>query len=187
MTRVRRAPADARALIVAAARTELAAAGPEHVTLRRIAERARVSAGLVTHYFGSYEALVQAVLDELRTEALRRLAGTLGTDAVLEVAFDFLMDPTRRRLRAWLDARNVGADPAKRRDFVARLAEAWVAARADAAGVPPPSSAEVHAVVEVLLAAAQGRAPASDAADARFRRTLRSMFEVWVKDRLGQR
>jgi AcrR family transcriptional regulator len=50
-----------RALLEAGAEL-FAARGPAHVTVRDIAERARVNHGLVHHYFGSKEALLKAVV-----------------------------------------------------------------------------------------------------------------------------
>jgi AcrR family transcriptional regulator len=62
-----------RALIDSAARL-LEQQGPRSVTVKAIAEQAGVNHGYVHHYFGSKEALVGRVLDELAVEVTRDLS-----------------------------------------------------------------------------------------------------------------
>lgn len=75
--RVRRTPEEARALILAAADTVFRDHLPDTVGLKEIARAAGVSHALVTHYFGTYEGLVEAAL-ERRFKILREsLVGKL--------------------------------------------------------------------------------------------------------------
>lgn len=62
--RTRRAPEDARALIEAAAVRVFEKHLPDQVGLREVAREAGVSRALVTHYFGTYDTLVEAVLEQ---------------------------------------------------------------------------------------------------------------------------
>jgi AcrR family transcriptional regulator len=76
-TRVRRSPEEARAHILDAAERVFAEHLPDVVGLKDVAREAGVSHALVTHYFGTYTALVEAALQR-RFERLRdRLMGDL--------------------------------------------------------------------------------------------------------------
>ena len=104
--RIRRSPQDARALILASAETVLAARGPDAVGLKEVAREAGVSHALVTHYFGTYEALVKAVLERrmelARVEAERVIAvAPPGPENLLSVFFALLSDPLHVRLTTW--------------------------------------------------------------------------------------
>ncbi len=68
--RARRAPADARSLIENAAVRVFEKHLPDQVGMREVAREAGVSRALITHYFGTYEALVEAVLEQ-RFNAMR--------------------------------------------------------------------------------------------------------------------
>jgi AcrR family transcriptional regulator len=61
-TRKRRSPEVARREILDAAERLMADAGPDAVGLKAVASAAGVSHALVSHYFGTYDALVDAVL-----------------------------------------------------------------------------------------------------------------------------
>jgi AcrR family transcriptional regulator len=113
-TRVRRDPEEARALILSSAEKVLAAKGPDAVGLKEVATEAGVSHALVTHYFGTYEALVHAVLKRrlelARAEAERLVAiSPPGPDFLLKFFFALLSDPLHVRLTTWavLSARKV--------------------------------------------------------------------------------
>jgi AcrR family transcriptional regulator len=62
-----------RAALVAAATDLFADRGPSAVTVREIADAARVNHGLVHHYFGSKDGLVTAVLEQLATQSAAAL------------------------------------------------------------------------------------------------------------------
>lgn len=64
-----RGEAQVRASLIAAATELFAERGPSAVTVRQIAEAARVNHGLVHHYFGSKDGLIRAVLDQLAEAA----------------------------------------------------------------------------------------------------------------------
>jgi AcrR family transcriptional regulator len=76
--RLRRDPKDAKALILQAAVRVLSERGPDAVGLKEVAQEAGVSHALVTHYFGSYEALVDATIQDctrqIREKMLSRAA-----------------------------------------------------------------------------------------------------------------
>jgi AcrR family transcriptional regulator len=88
------------------------------VTLRGVAETAGVTTGLVTHYFGTRDALVLAVLrrqDLLTRTRFRRSLGrgaqVPDADALLRLLFEGLSDPNRVRLFVWAHLRG---DPTPR-------------------------------------------------------------------------
>src|SRR5438105_1111177 len=61
--RVRRTPEDARALIMDATEGLFRTKLPDTVGLAAVARAAGVSHALVSHYYGTYEALVEAALE----------------------------------------------------------------------------------------------------------------------------
>jgi AcrR family transcriptional regulator len=85
-----------------------AAHGPDAVGLKEVAREAGVSHGLVTHYFGTYDALVEAALEHrvgaTREAVLARLAAAGPVPEVgelLRVAFALFNDPVHVRLAVW--------------------------------------------------------------------------------------
>jgi AcrR family transcriptional regulator len=105
---VRRPPAAARVHILDAADAVFARSLPDAVGLREIATEAKVSHGLVTHYFGSYEGLIEAAigrrLANAKQVAFARLAEAtfvLDETPLLGVLTDLLADQTLTRLVAW--------------------------------------------------------------------------------------
>jgi AcrR family transcriptional regulator len=106
--RVRRSPEAARTHVLDAADQVFARDLPDAVGLREIAAQAGVSHGLVTHYFGTYDALVDAAI-ERRSTALRNLAfARLATEnmnpsesPLLDLLVEALADRTLARLVAW--------------------------------------------------------------------------------------
>jgi TetR/AcrR family transcriptional regulator, repressor for neighboring sulfatase len=110
--RVRRSPELARAHILAAAKRVFAERGPDAAGLKEVAAEAGVSHGLVTHYFGTYEGLVEAALEETaeqgRLAILERLAEAGGSPnssgdvrAMIEMFVDIIEQPLHGRLLAW--------------------------------------------------------------------------------------
>jgi AcrR family transcriptional regulator len=186
--RVRREPEDAKETIFAAARAIFSERGPTGVTVRDIARRAKVSHGLITHYFGSYEGLVRLVLARLREAALaslvERMSALDGQDemeAVLDLALAFLMDPARRRLRAWLDARGTEVIRLARLGVVTQIATLHINRIRASMGRPPFARPAVEDLVHVLLAATQGFSPdAHPIGEARFRETLKRLVILYV-------
>jgi TetR/AcrR family transcriptional regulator, repressor for neighboring sulfatase len=106
--RVRRSPEDARAHILDAADRVFGDHLPDAVGLREVAAAAKVSHGLVTHYFGTYDGLVAAVIDRrleaARVTAFAHLAEmTFSSDEapLLTVLIDLVKDRTLVRLVVW--------------------------------------------------------------------------------------
>lgn len=137
--RARRSPDEARALIVAAAERVFTARGPDAVGLKEVAAEAGVSHALVTHYFGTYDGLVEAVLEgqsqAIRHELLGRVASSPdeGPAAWIAHAFATLGDGGHGRLLAWafLSGRTERSDFFVHRErglaTVADALEAWAA------------------------------------------------------------
>lgn len=105
--RARRSPDEARRLILAATLRLLARSGPDAIGLKDVAREAGVSHALVTHYFGTFDALIEAAfaahVASTRAEIFERiteLAGG-GPAAWIELAAEQLGDPVYGRLAAW--------------------------------------------------------------------------------------
>ena len=202
-SRRRRTPEEAREAILQAAEPLLIAQGPDRVGLQAVARAAGVSHALVTHYFGTYEALVrevlmrrnQLVLEEFR----RRLLDSevpLGAGELLERFFTVLQQEGLTRLLAWaLLSGRAEHMPMARAQGLRLLVDAleFQAERAAAAqGRPPPSRETLEMVLLAGVCASQwyvlareallpalGR-EADTAADARFRETLATMLHQVV-------
>jgi TetR/AcrR family transcriptional regulator, repressor for neighboring sulfatase len=105
--RKRRRPEDAKALIMASARKLFAEHGPDAVGLKEVAADAGISHALISHYFGTYEALVECVFEEhiqtVREEFLRLLQQDYDNspEKWLEHFFSALEQPLYSRLIAW--------------------------------------------------------------------------------------
>ncbi|MGC0416875.1 TetR/AcrR family transcriptional regulator [Embleya sp. AB8] len=106
--RRRRTPEQAREEILNAATDLIAQYGPDGVGLRRVAEAVGVTHGLVTHYFGTYRALVRAVVErenerkrELVRERMRADGGVPFAEGMTRVLFDILADERYARLWTW--------------------------------------------------------------------------------------
>jgi AcrR family transcriptional regulator len=104
--RKRRSPDQARRTIVDAALTLIADRGPDAIGLKDVARAAGVSHALVSHYFGTYDALVDAAfqqhLTEQRIEGLTRIVKVPPhPSAWLDVAFEHLSNPMTGRLLIW--------------------------------------------------------------------------------------
>jgi AcrR family transcriptional regulator len=105
--RVRRNPEESRALILEAAIRVISARGPEAVGLKEVAGEAGVSHGLVAHYFGTFEALVDAAVLEcgarLRKRLLERFRETpdLSPEVLMQVYLDAVLEPWYGRLVSW--------------------------------------------------------------------------------------
>jgi AcrR family transcriptional regulator len=104
--RRRRSPDEARRTILDAALELLAKHGPDAIGLKDIAKKAGVSHALLSHYFGTYDALIEAAfaahLTEQRIAGLARFAkAPPNPEAWLEVAFDQLAHPLTGRVLVW--------------------------------------------------------------------------------------
>ena len=138
-----RTAADARraSLIVATTRV-LARSGAAAASVRVIAAEAKVSPGLVTHHFGSVDALIAATYAHVDAEVAEAL------DAAVEAAGD---DP-HTRLRAYVAASF--APPIGTRDLLATWIAFWslVLSRPDIAALHDTGYARFRGRLEGLLA-----------------------------------
>jgi len=164
--RTRRTPEEARAHILAAARAVLSELGPDKAGLKDIAREAGVSHGLVTHYFGTFEALVEETLALQVMSARERLLSAL-TDGeqitaarVVHEFFEVVDDPLYGRLAAWalLSGRFENDDFFSRRNkgpaSFADAIEAWLAA----SGRPPIDRDELETMMVLAITTALGYA-----------------------------
>ena len=113
--------------IVAATSALLASSGPEALSLRKIAEKAGCTIGLINHWFSSKDDLIEAVLDDAANAAIERCKKVLNNpDVTLEqVVCEFLpLDKNRTsELRVWLVFWGLSiARPALRRGYKQRVA-----------------------------------------------------------------
>ena len=106
--RVRRSPEESRSLILEAAIRVISQRGPEAAGLKQVADEAGVSHGLVAHYFGTFEALVDAAVLEcaqkLRVRLLERMQGSAELTPVdlMHVYLDAVLEPWYGRLVSWV-------------------------------------------------------------------------------------
>jgi TetR/AcrR family transcriptional regulator, repressor for neighboring sulfatase len=122
--RVRRDPAAAKELILDAADRVFATKLPDVAGLKDVAKAAGVTHGLVTHYFGTYDALVEATLErrfhKLRAHLLPTMVKLIAEeadvrkmlDAHRRAVADVVEDPAMVRLGIWaaLSGRASAAD-----------------------------------------------------------------------------
>jgi TetR/AcrR family transcriptional regulator, repressor for neighboring sulfatase len=202
-TRARRDPAEARSLILDAAERLFGERGPDAVGLKDVAREAGVSHALVSHYFGTYDGLVDAAL-ERRAEQLRaRLIALLAepsvevlSGALLERLWDLMASPEAVRLTAWalLSGRADSAEFFPRRVQGMRLITDALEARMRArpARAARPSREDIEFLVTlsfvVTLGYGLGRAAtraslgkrASKDADDDFRARVIELFDLYL-------
>lgn len=165
--RRRRLPTEARQEILDAAQRVFADAHPDAVGLKEVAEDAGVSHALVTHYFGTFGGLVDAVLEQrvqaLRERMLARMAepGALSRPAdLLTMLFDSLEEPVYKRLWMWV----LATERAAAQDFfplreqgLRLIAEQLALAIAEVTGASAPELiAEVERVLLIVVSTAYG-------------------------------
>jgi AcrR family transcriptional regulator len=195
--RRRRTPDDARRELLAAAERVFAAHPPDAVGLKEIARAAGVSHALITHYFGTYGGLVDAVLarrlDALRDAVLARVqvAGALARPGeLLAILFAALEDPVHKRLWIW----SLAGERASAQDFLPLHHEGLrqlAVAIASAIGAEHGGHAErlLAAVEQTLLlglAAAYGYAIGKPALVGALGRVPSPAFDRELQDTLGE-
>ncbi len=120
--RVRRTPDQARKLILDTTLAQVAERGPQDIGLKDIAKAAGISHGLVSHYFGTLENLIEEAFS-LHIRGMREtMLVRLRQDPVDSVAswvdhlFAIVTHPLHGRLIAWSLITGRAADP----DFITR-------------------------------------------------------------------
>jgi AcrR family transcriptional regulator len=202
--RRRRDPETARAEILDAAEQVLAERPPHAVGLKEIAAAAGVSHALLSHYFGTYDDLIEAALERrvrrLREAMILRLrdhGAELSSGELLSGLFAMLEDPVYVRLSLWAFA---AERPSGKISFPLReqgmriFAEALterilrdrpdlepgpLRERVELALVTANSAAYGYVVGKEAWVGALGRAP-SAAFDQAFREALEAMVETYV-------
>jgi AcrR family transcriptional regulator len=166
--RRRRSPAESRRRLLDTAEGLVAEHGPDALTIREVARAAQVTAGLVTHYFGSREALIREVLhrqDALTGRrfraALRRRGAVLDADGLLRLLFDALAEPRRVRLFVW--AHLHGGRGRRTGTGLRALVDALAAGFGESlSAADRPPRARIEAVTLVALSAMHGWAVGRD-------------------------
>ena len=165
--RVRRSPEQARALILDGAKRVLAEKGPDGASLSAVADEVGVSHSLVVHYFGSYDALVEAaVSDQLRRVGAKVVAQALkeperGVETLIEGLFEALRSPEMGRTVGWalLTGRLESKDLFDRIDQnpgrLPQLIETYVR---ETRGENAPSRKELEFLLVLMISAALGYA-----------------------------
>ena len=169
--RRRRSPEQAQEEILGAAARLFLAHGPERVSLMDVAREAGVSHALVSHYFGTFDALVETVV-------LRHVGGRLGallerlresgprpTEELVREVFAVHEDPLfarvglwallRSRTRAWAVAPSDDGGP---HDVAMALLERHFAPLHAARGLPPPSPTHLSHVLHLVAVTSHGHA-----------------------------
>lgn len=167
MVRVRRTPEEARALILASATRLIAERGPDAVGLKDVARDAGVSHALVTHYFGTYDALVEAALAaevrRTREALLARVQLTTPSDVEgwIDLCFSALGSPQYGRLAAWalLTGRARRADFFPRREKGMKVVADAIEARVhELSGTLPFSREQLEQALVLVMSAGVGYA-----------------------------
>lgn len=157
-TRRRRSPDEARVEILDAAERVFVEFQPDQTGLKEVAREAGISHALITHYFGTYAGMIEAVL-ERRIRALRermltkmREAGALSKPTeMLQLLFRGLEDPVHLRLTKWLMA---SERPAAAHAFALRDHGLQLVAHQVAATLDPRATREQIGKIELTLLAA---------------------------------
>ncbi|HEY5951261.1 MAG TPA: TetR/AcrR family transcriptional regulator [Kofleriaceae bacterium] len=205
VARRRRAPEEARQLLLDAAERLFADDNPDAVGLKEVAREAGVSHALITHYFGTYAGLVEATLQRRLTALRERIRERLGEagavsrpEELLGMLFTALEDPVHLRLIKWLSASErpsaIHAFALQQRGLAAIAHQVAAAVRSDPpremietielALVTAVAAATGYAVSKEALAGAIGREP-STALDAGVKKTLAGMLQAYLRDRIG--
>ncbi len=203
--RRRRSPEVARVEIMDAAERVFVEFQPDAVGLKEIAHEAGVSHALITHYFGTYAGLIEAVL-ERRIRAVRevllarlRETGALSRPGeLLDVLFQGLTDPVHLRLAKWMMA---SERPGSAHAFALRDHGLQLVAHQIAAALEPRVIGAQMATLEMTLlaavaatygyamgkyalAGAAGRQP-TDELDREVLKTIGAMVESYLRSELG--
>jgi AcrR family transcriptional regulator len=197
--RRRRSPELARTELLDAAERLFRELPPDQVGLKDIGREADVSHALVTHYFGTYDGLVEAVFERrtlnLRARVLERLAvgGVTEAEQLVDLLFTTFEDPVHLRLMKWLIASERGdAGAIALRDKGLKFVAEQVANALDPKPTPEfremvelalvttVSAAFGYAATKVSLASSIGQ-PVSPVLDRKVRKTLTAMLQAYLR------
>lgn len=200
--RRRRSPELARTELLDAAERLFRDHPPDQIGLKEVARQADVSHALITHYFGTFDGLVEKVFERrtqrLRATIIERLAttGISNAEELIATLFTTFADPVHLRLMKWMLASERGSVVhalALRDRGISIIAEevakvidphGTVVQRRDIelALVITVSAAFGYTATKLALANAVGRAP--DAAlDHEVQKTLTAMLEAYLQVR----
>lgn len=203
--RRRRSPELARQELLDAAERLFRDLPPDQVGLKDIGREADVSHALVTHYFGTYVGVVEAVF-ERRTRALRerileRLAqgGISDAETLIDMLFTAFDDPVHLRLMKWMvasEGHNASHALALRDRGLALVAAQVTHAldpnagpeikeRVELALVTTVAAAFGYAATKLSLASGLGQ-PTSVELDRGVRRTLAAMLQTYLRASAAQ-
>jgi AcrR family transcriptional regulator len=158
--RRRRDPETARSLILDAAEGQLITAGAAAIRLQEVAATAGVSHPTVLHYFGSREALVEAVIERSLDAMHARLVEAIGASTgredqvvtMLEGVFDSLSRSGYGRVILWLA---LGGHPVEPREVslsqVLAIAHRSRTARKESSGTTPSRRDTAHVILLCAL------------------------------------
>lgn len=167
--RKRRSPDQAKTLLLDAAETLFAERGPDAVGLRDVARQAGVSHGLITHYFKTYEGLVEAVFTR-RTERITervlshfaQMHEAPSSAALIDLMLSIVREPVHLRLVAWamISGRALQSDfiPGRARSLypIAEAIHKAATSEAKRRRTRAPSREDVDYALLLMLGAAYG-------------------------------
>ncbi len=152
---------DRRALLEDAARACIARGGMRGFTVDKIVAEAGVSRGLITHHFGSMDALLVAVYSRMYDEWIAAICAPRPGLAPVDALIEALVSPalfSRDVLNVWLTLwGEIATNPVLRAEHRARYSEyreTIGAALRNAA--PPGSSIDVDTVASAFICLVDG-------------------------------
>jgi AcrR family transcriptional regulator len=167
--RKRRSPEDARAHLLESAERVFLERSPDAVGLRDVAREAGVSHGLITHYFKTYEGLVEAVFNRRTAQIAERvvmrfaqMGDAPSAEEIVDLMLGIVSEPLHLRLVAWSMLTGRALQPdfiAGRQHGLEPIAEAIHSAATSEAkrrGTRAPSREDVDYALLLAIGAAYG-------------------------------
>ena len=193
--RQRRSPEVARGHILEVAKKLLADHGPDAIGLKAVAQSAGVSHSLISHYFGTYDALVEealrAHLADTREETLQRVASLVdaGPHEWIDASFDQFAGPVAGRLLAWaiLSGRLDKEDFFPRRDQgMKRVADAIQARLTGELGEAAPTREDIEFSMLVNFSTGLGYSVARQVLWGSFNKEASAERDRWFRTRFAE-
>ena len=193
--RQRRSPEVARGHILEVAKKLLAEHGPDAIGLKAVAQSAGVSHSLISHYFGTYDALVEealrAHLADSREETLQRVASLVdaGPHEWIDASFDQFAGPVAGRLLAWaiLSGRLDKEDFFPRRDQgMKRVADAIQARLTGELGEAAPTREDIEFSMLVNFSTGLGYSVARQVLWGSFNKEASAERDRWFRTRFAE-